>query len=323
MRRTKLVSSVAGIALLAGACGGSSAKDGKTAAAPTTTTYSTVKGGAAATTAAVPTSNQKFSTRPTFAPTSEERAASAVAPAPVVTPEVLALTATRTQAASTGKLDMTMVASIVPGSAVTMTATGVYDNAHNRSSMTIRMGSQPAIEVITDQQTAYMRMPRGSANLPAGKEWVKVSATGALSDRSNLNSVNPAGSLDMLRGLGADITTVGIEKIDGVSTNHYRVQVKMADVLANLGEEETAGMKNYLDTAGVSGKELGSLVYDVDVWIGSDGFARQMNLAFDLASVGQTGSVVIKLRLSDFGTPVDIKTPDPAKVVDGKSIGLG
>ena len=96
----------------------------------------------------------------------------------------------------------------------------------------------------------------------------------------------------------SDPVTVGTEQVDGVETIHLR-GVPQIDALSGLGEE----------------------LAEADVWVGAEdllvyrivavGEIDLDSLGLPLASAGLTGSAELSLdiRLSDFGTPVEIEPP--------------
>lgn len=206
-----------------------------------------------------------------------------------------------------------------------MNATGAFDSAKKSMSMKMTVpGFAAAVEVVADSKFVYMRLPAGSAKLPAGKEWVKLPATGNLASSANLDSMaGPSSYFDFLASAGGEVTTVGTDTLDGVSTTHYRTKLTMAKLLADADPDTRKKLEAQFDETGVSADELGALVYDVDVWLGADGLARQLHMSFDIESLGAAGKMVIKVRLHNLGFPVDITVPDKDLVVDAKTVGLG
>ena len=96
----------------------------------------------------------------------------------------------------------------------------------------------------------------------------------------------------------SDPVTVGTEQVDGVETIHLR-GVPQIDALSGLGEELAGadvwvGVEDLLVYRIVAGGEI-----DLD------------SLGLPLASAGLTGSaeLSVDIRLSDFGTPVEIEPP--------------
>ena len=307
MRRRPLTVLLSGFVVLSGACGGAV---GSAAGS----------GGTGATRAP----------RPTFALTTEEQnrlneASSPTSRPTIVKPEVLAYAAERTGAQATGRMELVIQVGEQPGKApITINSTGTFNSAKNQFAMKMTMpGYAAAVDIVSDGKALYMRMPPGTFKLPAGKEWVKVPVNATAADSVNAEKVGgPAAYLEFLRSSGGEVSVVGTDVMDGVPTTHYRTQLALSDAFGSASKEQRADMEAQFKGLGTDLTKLSELRYDVDVWVGDDGLARQLKMAFDMSTIGLPGRMVIDMKLHDIGLPVTIELPNNSLVVDGKSLGL-
>jgi hypothetical protein len=292
----------------------------------------------------------------------------------------LAAAADRTAGATTGRFRVTMsmgmtavgVPTSVPGSlSITTSGEGAYDNARQLFSLTMRAdlpflesldgvaGAHGALGELGDVETAvvragdvaYLRVPpMGMLDPSISDKWIRVDASrvdalDALDELGLAGSMggtitDPSAILGYLRGVGADLTTVGTEVIDGVETTHLRAVVSVGRALDASGADRQR-MEQLLGGLGAGfDRSIRDLTFPVDVYVDADGYVRRIAMTHDVGGLfgafgalgGKGGSGLGSGRLgaspdlgmtmtltADFfaiGEPVAITEPAPDDVVD-------
>lgn len=151
-----------------------------------------------------------------------------------------------------------------------------------------------------------------------GKRWVEVDLSKLASSHgldlgslaAGASAMTPAQVLDLLRGAGATVTSLGSATVDGASTTHYRVLVD-ADEIAKVAGLP-ARLTDHLGRHGT--KQL-----PVDVWIGTDGLVHRV--ALDLR--GRARALSFTATLGDYGADASIAPPPSSDVLDVTSFLTG
>lgn len=194
---------------------------------------------------------------------------------------------------------------------------GAYNSESGLSEATLTVDSptgQMTIEAVGDSTSVYLRGDKLSAELPGGKEWMKIEPLlGHSQDEAMLGSSNADEPLGVLSKAGGTAALVGRERVDGASTQHYRAEVSLsdyADLLREEGKDEIADQY----------EKYGSLVPTpplVEAWI-AKGIVRRMRMVMTLptASGQPTVTMDMRMELFDLGASPPIVLPDPASVFD-------
>lgn len=290
---------------------------------------------------------------------------------PAASARYLSQAAEKTSALSTGTFSMTMSVDGMPGVASGsdfVKMQGAFDNAANRARMTMDMSGAMSgfggsgstggagldqmfgdlfgepIEMVVDGQTAYMRWAMFSQLTGAETPWISFSAP-----EGSAGSANPLGTatgdtyLQFIRGAGEEVTEVGKETVDGVTTTHYSTTIDLKALAEQSSDQIPADQREHLDQALAQFK--GTAELPVDVWIGDeDNQIRRLQMTMDFsqfggmdgltgAGAGKLGdvSMVMTIDFSDLGAPVDITVPpadqvtqvDPSELSGGALGGLG
>lgn len=151
----------------------------------------------------------------------------------------------------------------------------------------------------------YAKVPEGSRDeVGTGKPWVAVAADGtdpfsqvlggSLAQLAAQN--DPAHTLGEIRTAGS-IVSAERGQLDGVAAEHYRVELD----LARLGADLPAGLP-----VGSLGK------FPVELWL--DDAHRPLQIVLDLSPILQGSDARITTRYSDWGVPVDVQPPPPGEV---------
>jgi hypothetical protein len=159
----------------------------------------------------------------------------------------------------------------------------------------------------------YLRLGFLSAQIPGGKQWLKVdlsklgkSAGLDLGKLLSGSQLQPSDVLSMLRGEGATIRRVGPATVGGVATTHYRVTVDVAKALQSRG----------LTSPLLGGFAAQMPKLPEDVWIGRDGLVRQVRLSYSVTQGGQRVRLGMTMELYDYGAHVSIAAPPSSEVFD-------
>lgn len=177
------------------------------------------------------------------------------------------------------------------GQKIALSGTGAFDTTNRRGTLHVDLSADtltaPIDEVLAGNDV-YARSPLLFGALPGGKKWLKIDlAKGGKAsgfDLGLLAAQNPGQALDFLRSL-KNVTTIGTETIDGVSTTRYHA---------------IAPGSTY------------------DAWVGDDGYIHRVRVSTTGTKVSATTD------LSDFGTSVHVAVPSAAESYATNSVpGLG
>jgi hypothetical protein len=212
----------------------------------------------------------------------------------------------------------------ISGAGVNGQGTGVFNTGASRSGqLTMKVhirGVDVPIDSIVTGNVLYMRSSLFSQlRLSGGKQWVKVDLEALARqqgiDLSSLVNANPTptSALAYLRGAG-HVEKVGSDKVQGVSTTHYKVTLDLERAAAKSSGSTRKSLRRVIDLGGV--KKL-----PADVWIDGDGYLRRIEYA---QPAGNGRAVRLAMELHDFGKPVAVKPPPADSVVDlMKALGSG
>jgi hypothetical protein len=194
-----------------------------------------------------------------------------------------------------------------------MTMEGKVDFAGKKVQMTMDMGNLAEsmgeggeinaddlnMEMVMQDTTMYMSMPLLEKEL--GEKWVKIDLQKALEGsgidlaglQQQTSSMSPTEQLKLLKTMG------DLEEVDD---NHFKGTVDLRKL------------------PGESGKKIaelgGSPTYPTEVWVNDDGYIERQKMEMTQKVEGQTIKSAVDVRYTDFGTAVDIDTPDPDDVRD-------
>jgi len=235
----------------------------------------------------------------------------------VVSGQPVFAAAAATEAARTAQVSL----SVTDGSNVT-TVQGSVDLPAETADLTadLPMG-YGTVEVRAIGSVAYVKLPSKFQSLVGGKAWVQAdlpTVDGLAGQQLGLPALGAGldmtGMLDWLRGVSSDVTEVGPDTINGVSTTHYRATVDLAKAAANA---PAAAQSRVQQAAQALGQTL-----PVDVWVDGQGRLRQLTTSIDtgtgqapsdLAASG-TGPIVATVDLWNFGVPVTVTAPPADQV---------
>lgn len=289
---------------------------------------------------------------------------------PAASAQYLSKAAEKTADRTTGTFTMTMGMTGTPGSTggtAMFTVDGAFDTAAKRARMTMDLGGlldgfggaggsasgsgsagglgkmlgeafAAPVDVVVDGQTAYLRWPFLAQMAGASTPWVSFDGSQAGGTSANpLGTASGDAYLQLLRDAGQEVTEVGQETIDGVTTTHYHTTIDLKALAGKARDEVPADQRAQLDQA--LSQFSGTAELPVDVWIGDeDNQVRRIQMALDfsqfggLDGLGAAGAgklsgvgMTMTVDFHDLGAPVDIAVPpaDQVTAVDESSLGGG
>jgi len=269
-----------------------------------------------------------------------------------ITLDGLAASARQSAEATSGRFAFSVTTSVPGlGDGFGVTGEGAFESATGKTEMTLDLsallellegfagafgaGDQMGdlspddfqLDAVLDGTVMYMRLPFVRDRLPAGKEWVKLDLRAAaasvpgldLDEMLQFTGNGPQSTLAYLEAVSGEIDVLGAEEVRGDPTTHYRAAVdvrKYADLVPSAQRESARSMlDDLLDQTGLD-------TIPVDVWVGTDGLVRKLEMALSVTPAGTTAPASASLRyeLFDYGEPVTITLPLPDQVVDATSL---
>ncbi|WP_367038245.1 hypothetical protein [Streptomyces sp. Je 1-332] len=222
--------------------------------------------------------------------------------------QVLQATNEKTADAGSARLKISTMVS-TNGKSETVTGSGVMDFGGGTSKLTMGQQGKKVEQRVVDK-VLYQKPPKGKAQLPDGKPWLKIDlerlqASGvAGTDQAS----DPSDSFAYSKSLSdKGVKRVGEEEIGGVRTTHYRVSLDI-DKLAQGDQKEADKMR----------EQLGDSV-PVNMWVDDKGLTRRMQLEMSAKNGKGSGGkdkVKVVMDFSDFGTNVDVDVPPSSDTAD-------
>lgn len=215
------------------------------------------------------------------------------------------------------------------GSGISVKGSGAYAGGEKPAmkmafdSMKMAGFSMPAgteFRIVDD--VMYLKSSKGGLLPGVGTDWVKLpldevkDEAGSNSSFSDLTMTNPAEQLKKMLDTD-DVTKVGSEKVDGVSTTHYRATIDSAGS-GTVVEKKSSDNQNELSRQ--LEEQLESSIKDsmgldkpvtVDAWVDGDYHARKLMMTLPFM-----GEMTMTMKFDDFGKAVDVAAPADAKELD-------
>lgn len=159
--------------------------------------------------------------------------------------------------------------------------------------------------------------------LPGGEQWVGLEfarvleAAGIEADAVGaVMTVTPDASLGALEAAGK-IEEVGEEEVDGVTTTHFRGEVRTSDYIETLPEERREAARKALEEL-FEKAEIDDEPGAMDVWVDEEGRVRRIRQGDTVPpSDGLPGGkALVEMTYSDFGAELDVQAPPKGDVFD-------
>jgi hypothetical protein len=196
--------------------------------------------------------------------------------------------------------------------------TGFQDLKGGRASMHMDVPDLGRMDFVIDDFVMYLRLPDDAgADLPHGKDWIRVDLRKALSASGiDLDSIATASGTDagaqlqQLKATG-DIEKVGTEEVRNVPTTHYRGTIDLRKVPASVPADQRAAAKRSIDK--LIEQSGGEAEIPVELWIGmKDNRVHRLHETVP----NPDGDVDTTIEFYDFGARDRVEVPDKADTVD-------
>jgi hypothetical protein len=202
---------------------------------------------------------------------------------------------------------------------VVATGHGLYNAQTSRSQAVLTVPTPTLgpvkVESVGDDRTVYLRSNQISERLPPGRKWMGIQPwLGQSAETALAGNGGARGELEMLKGVGDDVESLGQEEVRGVSTTHYRSTIDLghyADVLRREGKGTSA--REYEQLA-----KLMPTPITVEVSIDARGVVRRLRTISTLPSTAGRPAVTMDMRMDlfDFGITPDVPLPSADEVFD-------
>ena len=222
---------------------------------------------------------------------------------------------------------------VVEPATFTMRGRGVVDFSGAEASMTVNMLGLGNLEMRQVGGTIYMKMPEDfSAQTPGARPWIEVDPKTVKENQSGANLgqtqpgivQDPTGEFEYLRGVSESVEKVGVAEVRGTRTTHYRATIDLQEAAA---EEDPGAQEAYDEMS----RKLGAGKLPVEVWIDEKNRVRRYEIDMSVpvpesaASPGTSGEdVTVRTRMVteyyDFGVPVDVQAPPRDQTMDGSEM---
>jgi hypothetical protein len=243
----------------------------------------------------------------------------------------VASAATRTAASESSRVAFTATMNVGGTGEMAVSGSGVFDGRSRSGALNMRFllpqgaqaqlaGVDPTLQMIVDGRSGlvvYMRSPLFAR--VAGGRWIKLDMAKLakkqgvdLSALLSAGQADPSQTLQLLRA-SADAHPVGYERVRGVLTTHYKLDVD----LARLAKGNTS-MRRLVDAVR---QVAGTTSYPAEAWIDAAGRVRRMKIDMSLGSPA-AGAVTMSMTedLYAFGTKVVVRPPADGQVLDASSL---
>jgi hypothetical protein len=180
--------------------------------------------------------------------------------------------------------------------------------------------------MIADGRAVYVKLPQNLLGMLPGlaaKPWVKMDAgkagvPGLSSLAADPTTTDPAEMLQYLRAASDSIANEGHQQVDGVQTTHYRAQLSLDRLTANVPAADQATVQQALSKLR---QATGSSDFPVDVWIDAHQLIRRTAMSISLhPSGGPSLQETVVADLSDYGHQPRPTAPPADQVQDGSSL---
>lgn len=220
------------------------------------------------------------------------------------------------------------------GQTFTFTGEGDVDNARQLARMSMDLGMLGgSIDMVMADGVVYMRSPMFSG---AGitTEWVGMdpakmdpAVAAQLGGGFGGGTTDPSAYVALFAG-AVEVRAAGAESIDGVATTRYRGSIDIQEVLRrfpevlgdDLGARARRRLERGLEQMLAQFESLGVAArMPFEIWIDDDGYPRREVVSMDFSGLlpgTEEAAMQMRIDLSRFGEPVDVRPPAKRNVTD-------
>jgi hypothetical protein len=197
-------------------------------------------------------------------------------------------------------------------------ATGEQDLGAGTLRMEADLGlDATSTETLVVDDTIYLRSPLFEMFTGDAEGWISVDleeagrSAGLDLDQFVEGNTGPAALVQQLRGAAGAIEELGDDEVRGVDTHHLRVTVDTDRAIEQSPPEVREQLRTFAESSGLPRQ------YPMEVWIDDDALVRRISTVVEVEDeVAGPVTQQTTLELFDFGVPVDIEAPDPARVTE-------
>lgn len=230
-------------------------------------------------------------------------------------PNPVAAAAERTAEVPGMRIEMTMQVESEGTPPVTITGDGVYNGETNLAEVlyegTTSQGQQLEFDAILGESAWYFRYFKSTAEMPEGKQWMKIEGLPGQQDMSTPGVASPGESLQMLSGSGT-VRRLGHATVEHAQTTRYQVTQTPAEIVEALRSQGKDELADAFE--GVSSQIVGSV--RTEVFISKDKVVRRLRTVSTTIADGKTVTTKMRMDFSDFGIKPNIVIPDDSRVYD-------
>lgn len=237
--------------------------------------------------------------------------------------------ATKQAKTATFRLDAAIQAQSASGSSqrATITGAGQADFATKAFRLSMNAPSGDTVKVLLMHGTEYLQVPAAArSQIPGHKAWVSVNLTkvsqaklgASFSQVASASTGNPTQALSQLRAVSGRVAKAGHATVASVPATEYRAQVSLdkvaAQVQATEGSKAAQAIRQQI-------KALHTATVPVQVWVDAHRLVRQIRYQTPIPAAGTggptgTGTAVLTMTFTSFGTPVQLTPPPASQTTD-------
>lgn len=196
----------------------------------------------------------------------------------------------------------------ISGSGVDITTKGdmLVDTVRKVSTGTVEAPIVGRLTTVSSDGASYVKLPDNRADA-LGHHWLalRLLAAGA---PAAVGGQDPLAALQLVSD-PKTVVHVGQERIRGVATEHYRVQLDPARLADSVSK---SGLNISLPPGALASlKNAG-----IDLWVDDDNLPRRMKMSFDVASV----KADLSFDYLDYGKPFTVTVPAASDVTEVSSV---
>ncbi len=163
--------------------------------------------------------------------------------------------------------------------------------------------------------TVYIQAPFVTSLLGVTTPWVSLPAEEGMAtvdQFSTMSPVTPDELFEAYSDMRFEVIDLGEESINGVVATHYRIEIDLAEAIAQLGNADSP----------LAGRSLPEGSVPVDIWISEDGQIVRFTMELDGSALGDEGDFERMSMRYDFyyGEDVAVEAPPASEVTDGSAL---
>ena len=243
----------------------------------------------------------------------------------------VASAATRTATSESSRVEFTATMNVDGTGGMAFSGSGIFDGRTHSGALNMRFqlpqeaqaqlgGAEPTMQMIMDGRSGlvmYMRSPLFAR--VAGDRWIKLDMAKLAKKQGvdpnalmNTGQADPSQTLALLRA-STDAHPVGYDRVRGVLTTHYRLDIDLARLAKG-----NASLRKLVDAMR---QFAGMTSYPAEAWIDSAGRVRRIKVDMSLGSpAGGALTMSLTEDLYAFGTKVVVRPPADGQVLDASSL---